>query len=152
MNKIKYALVCFGLLAIACSKPAQQADTNTNNNSATIPNSYNTETLMSKKTLGEAFDYVKPIMKDSIKELDYGTIELIKWSNKNLTYRDVFLTSFDEVMKDPDKERGRRFCAYGRISQIYAKQLDDIKVYNGIIDNYDNPISFTAVKSTGDLV
>lgn len=170
MNKIKYALVCFGILSIACNKPAQQVNVDSESDSGAVNAvSYNTtqpkppqpspiEIIQSKNSFEDALAFAKPFMKDSINSLDIGALLFAIWANNNLTWQDVFVqsneTSFARVMKDSDEERGKKMCVRGSIIEISTDKTSEYgKFYHGgMFSGRGDVVRFTAVKSTGDIV
>lgn len=102
-----------------------------------------------------AFNLAQP--DDTQNEMDQGTLLFTAWSIQNLKWNDVFIqkdeTTFAQVMKDPDEERGRRACFSGSIISIETVKVDMGKFYSGLLmTGARNVVSFYAVKSTGNLV
>lgn len=93
---------------------------------------------------------------DSQGDTDVGAIKFALWSSKNLTWKDVGVTTDEtsaaRVMKDSEAERGKRACWSGSIIEIAVDRSAGRPLYVGGLHSGANIIRFVAVRSTGDLV
>ena len=73
----------------------------------------------------------------------------MKWSELS----QVPATKYGLVMKDPDRERGKRLCIQGSIIEIHAENSGYGKLFHGgIWSDGGNIYRFIAVGSSGELV
>ena len=81
--------------------------------------------ILSTTRLSDAIGVARPLMANTVGRLDMGSAVLALWASKSLTWDD--LESIPETSpalfrKDPDAERGKRFCVTGTIQQIRAEK------------------------------
>lgn len=79
------------------------------------------------------------------------------WLTERGTWADVQpaadeKTSYGLVMKDADKERGKRMCVSGTILQIRVEKTELWTETLGLLISQANIFRFVAVQDTGDLV
>ncbi len=112
--------------------------------------------IMSKQTLNEAIEAVKPIMTDETNSLSEGAIALALWGNEKMKWKDlqeIPSSKFSLVQKDSDEERGKKICTSGSIVEISAEKTEMGKFYSGGLYGSDGNIyRFLAVGTSGDLV
>ena len=115
--------------------------------------------MLSKKTFAEAIAFAKPQMKDVDKSGDKnpGSLLLSAWGLKNgFKWAEIQAlpeTTHAKILKDPDEERGKRYCAAGSIIEITVDKSDLGKGYpGGMFDSANNVVRFYAIGSTGELV
>jgi hypothetical protein len=113
---------------------------------------------MSKTSLTDAIDFLKPQMGDAVNDINGGAVLLASWGAKKMTWADVAVakneTSAALVHKDSDAARGKRMCVRGEIIEIAKdSSLQDAVVFRGLlVTGYSNLTSFVAVGGTGELV
>ncbi len=74
----------------------------------------------------------------------------LRWSD---VARDAPETSSGLVLKDSERERGRRMCSTGRLRDIERRDLDGRPVHVGSLETDDGDVArFIAVGATGSLV
>jgi hypothetical protein len=81
--------------------------------------------IMSKTSLPDAIDAARPMMSNTVGRLDVGSALLAMWASKNLSWQALEAlpeTSPALFKKDPDAERGRRFCLSGTVLEIRAEK------------------------------
>lgn len=110
-------------------------------------------------SFADAIAATLPLMTDSENDISPGAVALAAWGAKDghMKWGDIGVpkdeTSFALVQKDSDEERGKRYCASGRLIQIAVDKTRFGKLYGGLLmDNSRNLWAFTAVGSTGSLV
>lgn len=114
------------------------------------------ERLASAATLAEALALIQPRMGDSENELHPASVLLAVWAASHeeaFDYSELEKTTWGRIMKDPDEERGRKYCTSGRVTEINADKSVGIKFYTGgLMTPGGNIVRFIAVGPTGDLV
>ena len=110
--------------------------------------------VLATPSLPAALAYVRPALADGREGL--GQTLLAIWATHHLRWSDVDAdeTWFPQFKKDPDAERGRRFCVEGRVVEIAAALLAGRKTFRGILISPPPvvPVQFTAVGSSGGIV
>ena len=110
--------------------------------------------VLATPSLPAALAYVRPALADGREGL--GQTLLAIWATKHLRWSDVDAdeTWFPQFRKDPDTERGRRFCVEGTVVEIAAATLAGRKTFRGILISPPPvvPVQFTAVGSSGAIV
>ncbi|HVW28370.1 MAG TPA: hypothetical protein VHC69_23565 [Polyangiaceae bacterium] len=81
--------------------------------------------ILSKTSLADAIEAARPMMSNTVGRLDLGSAMLAMWASKNLSWQALEAlpeTSPALFKKDPDAERGRRFCMSGTVLEIRAEK------------------------------
>ncbi|HEX3598280.1 MAG TPA: hypothetical protein VHU80_24400, partial [Polyangiaceae bacterium] len=81
--------------------------------------------ILSKTSLEEAIAVARPMMSNTVGRLDVGSAQLAMWASKSLSWQALEAlpeTSPALFKKDPDAERGRRFCMSGTVLEIRAEK------------------------------
>jgi hypothetical protein len=81
--------------------------------------------VLAKASLPDAIAVERPQMTNTVGKLDVGSALLALWASKNLGWEALEAipeTSPALFRKDPDAERGKRFCMSGTILQIRAEK------------------------------
>jgi hypothetical protein len=108
------------------------------------------------ENLAEAVSALNPIFSDEIGNISPGAARLAVWGAKRLKWDELQQlpqTKVALVMKDSDKERGKRICTSGSIIEISAEDLKGEKLYaGGMYGDGWKIYRFIAVGSTGELV
>jgi hypothetical protein len=115
------------------------------------------EKILELASLGDAFNFARPMMTDEKDAPDPGAMLLTVWSLKHVVWADVGVkrdeTSFALVEKDPDEERGKRLCATGMLIQIDSEKTQFGKTFTGLLMNRSQELFyFITVGSSGTLV
>lgn len=105
--------------------------------------------------MSDALVATVPYMKATHEDANEGTLLFSTWAAKGLRWS--LLGTLEEtkqalVMKDYERELGKRICANGRIAQIQASRTELGTFYEGSISNGPGYVRFVAVGSTGELV
>ncbi len=81
--------------------------------------------ILSKTALADAIGVARPLMTNTVGRLDMGSAVLSIWASRSLTWEALEAlpeTSPALFKKDPDAERGKRFCLSGTILEIRAEK------------------------------
>jgi len=81
--------------------------------------------ILEKASLKDAIEVARPRMENTVTRLDVGAALLTLWASRKLTWDAVQAlpeTTPLQFRKDPDAERGKRFCMSGVISSIRAEK------------------------------
>lgn len=81
--------------------------------------------ILEKASLKDAIEVARPRMENTVQRLDVGSALLTLWASKKLTWDAVQAlpeTAPLQFRKDPEAERGKRFCMSGVISSIRAEK------------------------------
>jgi hypothetical protein len=87
--------------------------------------------VLAKSSLADAIGVARPLMANTIGRLDVGSALLSLWASRALTWEALDAipeTSPALFRKDPDTERGKRFCISGTIVQIRAEKTLSARV------------------------
>jgi hypothetical protein len=108
-------------------------------------------------TFAEALALALPEMEDGRDETSLGALGLAFWASTRLRFDDVAVardeTSPKLILKDPDRERGKRMCVRGRIVQIAKQDLGRTAVFEGLLMMSSGQIvHYIAAGDTGTLV
>lgn len=107
--------------------------------------------------LAAAIGRLRPSMQDTEGgELSEADKAFARWAARGMKWAELSAISETEpglVMKDPDKERGRRVCVSGSIIQIRAEHGDYGTAFHGTFMLYGGEVvRYVAVGDTGELV
>lgn len=173
MNKTIGVVVAAALAAGACTKESETKDAARHHPPAPVsgepasteaatadeppPQPTLADRLAEAATLSDALAITLPEMKDTTDDTSLGALGLSMWSASHLRFADVAVrhneTSAKLILKDSDRERGKRMCARGVIVQIEKVDIGDASIFNGLLMKYSGTvISFLAAGDTGDLV
>ncbi len=110
-------------------------------------------------TLAAAVDVLRPQMSDEVGKDSAAAIMLTLWGITNpMRWSEVAVskdeTGFALIQKDPDSERGKRFCTSGNVVEIHVEKLTGTeKYFHGLLMNGAGSLyRFYAVGSTGSIV
>jgi len=95
--------------------------------------------VMSKTSLTDAIEAARPMMSNTVGRLDVGSAVLAMWASKNLSWQALEAlpeTSPALFKKDPEAERGRRFCMAGTVLEIRAEKT----MANRIVEDKSLPL------------
>jgi hypothetical protein len=104
--------------------------------------------ILSKTSLAEAITAARPMMSNAVGRLDLGSALLAVWASKNLSWRELEAlpeTSPALFKKDPEAERGKRFCVAGTVLEIRAEKT----LANRLIEDRALPLIERAPPSQG---
>ncbi|HEX4334831.1 MAG TPA: hypothetical protein VH062_02890 [Polyangiaceae bacterium] len=81
--------------------------------------------ILGKTSLPDAIAVARPLMSNTIGRLDVGSAQLAMWASRYMSWQ--ALEALPETTpalfkKDPDAERGRRFCMSGTVLEIRAEK------------------------------
>ena len=173
MNRTIGVVVAAALAAGACTKESEKKDAAQHHPPAPVsgePASTEAATadeppaqptladrLAEAATLSDALAITLPEMKDTTDDTSLGALGLSMWSASHLHFADVAVrhneTSAKLILKDSDRERGKRMCARGGIVQIEKTEVGGVTIFDGLMMKYDGTvISFLAAGDTGELV
>lgn len=149
-----FAIVTSALLACKNNSPSPDATEKPKQEEAkTEAPEVKVNSMEDQESLPKAIEFSKNFMSDTTNEVSDGAILLAKWSVDNMKWNDLQAIpqakSFNAIMKDSDKERGKLLCQSGSIIEITAAG----RMYEGgLFTSSGNVIRFIAVGNTGDLV
>jgi hypothetical protein len=95
--------------------------------------------VLSKTSLPDAIEAARPMMSNTVGRLDLGSAMLAMWASKNLSWQALEAipeTSPALFKKDPDAERGRRFCMSGTVLEIRAEKT----MANRLVEDKSMPL------------
>ncbi|MCX5742604.1 MAG: hypothetical protein NT062_08920 [Proteobacteria bacterium] len=105
-------------------------------------------------SLAEAIRRAGPQLGDGADNL--GAHQLAHFASKKLVWTDVHVpseTSLPRVLKDAERERGKRLCITGTLLDIQRQDLDRRPIYIGALQTTEGDVArFIAVGSTGELL
>lgn len=113
--------------------------------------------VLASTTWRMAFRAAKPLMRDTVNDIDQGTALFALWSMKKLRFADVSVVNDETtpqlVLKDSVEELGKRLCYSGSLVQIEVERIQSEKMTNGLLLTPGGSlIRFFAAGSSGSLV
>ena len=166
MKKVLLVVALTATVLVGCSK---QPNTETNNEKMTQPvvaqpaadektdTEKGAEQLLSKNTLPEAIEMIKPTMSDEFNAFPAAAGVVAFWmENKHTKIGDIRVldsSTRGKILKDSFNERGKRLCVSGTIVEIQVDRSGGFPAYHaGLASNYTDFTRVLAVGSTGELV
>lgn len=164
---MKKVLLIVGLaILVGCS---EQPNTETHNENMTQPAiaqspidaktdaEKTVELLLSKSSLTEVIEMVKPTMSDEFDAFPESAGVLAFWMDNKETkiddIKNLDTSTRGKILKDSFNERGKRLCVSGSIVEIQVDRSGGFPVYHaGLVNNYVDATRILAIGSTGDLV
>ena len=105
--------------------------------------------VLSKTSLGDAIEAARPLMSNTIGRLDVGSALLAMWASKNLSWQalDALPETTPALYKrDPDSERGHKFCLAGTVLEIRAEKT----LSNRLVEDKAIPLIDHSSNNQGD--
>jgi hypothetical protein len=161
-----FLICCKGNTEATKLSSTEEKDTTTNKTVATPQESPEDKArkwlsdFIANDNLDEAIETMKPKFDDAVDKIPTGVAIFLAWANKNLRYSDIMnkgQTTFAQVMKDSDSERGKKICVSGSVVEIKVVKVNEdlfkFKYSEGELrDGAYNIYRFYNVKSSGDIV
>ncbi|MEG2445808.1 MAG: hypothetical protein RSA22_03915 [Acinetobacter sp.] len=166
MKKVLLVVALTATVLVGCSK---QPDSESNNENMTQPAiaqpvaeeksdaEKGAERILSKDTLTDVIEMVKPTMSDEFDAFPASAGVLAFWmENKHTKIGDIRVldsSTRGKILKDSFNERGKRLCVSGTIVEIQVDRSGGFPSYHaGLASNYTDFTRVLAVGSTGELV